>query len=205
MHTWDKNELRNLAFASGKPLEVQCAEAFYQKGWHVRLGSFYRDIDNKLRELDVLVEKRLQLDFNEQRCDVTLRVLCSCKGFPTENRPVTYSVSQNRNVTLQPKFMFGDKSHFGPPIMPNKVEEAADLFIRRALLEQRQVICFDIFERAVTQKKNGKELIGYKRKTDRDLYEGLDSAIKAAIFGLSAMQKVTNETTSLMLRLPCPC
>jgi hypothetical protein len=41
---WDKNEIKRLAFVSGKPLEVECAEAFLKAGWQVRLGTFYNDI-----------------------------------------------------------------------------------------------------------------------------------------------------------------
>ncbi len=37
VESWDKNEIKKLAAASGKPLEVQCAEAFLKTEWDVRL------------------------------------------------------------------------------------------------------------------------------------------------------------------------
>jgi hypothetical protein len=176
METWDKTELKNLAFASGKPLEVRCAEQFYQKGWHVKLGSFYRDIDGKLRELDALVEKNQEHNLNGHPCEITLRVLCSCKGFLPETRPVTYSVSENKNVALKPAFMYEGRTRLGA-IMERMGEKTADLFIRREDLKD-QLIGFDMFE-----KKTVKGTEEYRRKGDRDyIYEGLDSAIKAAIF-----------------------
>src|SRR5437870_4687977 len=59
VETWDKNEITKLAFASGKPLEIQCAEEFIKAGWNARLGSFFKDIfSDKTRELDVYIKKQ---------------------------------------------------------------------------------------------------------------------------------------------------
>ena len=60
---WPPAEILRIARTSGKPLEVECAEAFLAAGWTARLGSYYADgaLDVP-RELDVLAEKSVKLD-----------------------------------------------------------------------------------------------------------------------------------------------
>jgi len=61
-------------------------------------------------------------------------------------------------------------------------QRSAGQFLYRAGLHHaQQVVGFDIIQRKEDQKKSP-PIIEYGRKTDRDLYEGLDSSIKAAIF-----------------------
>jgi hypothetical protein len=58
---------------------------------------------------------------------------------------------------------------------------SAENFLHHAgLSSAQQVIGFDILQRKEDQKKP--PVVEYVRKTDRDLYEGLDCAIKAAVF-----------------------
>ena len=181
VETWDKGEIKKLAFASGKPLEVQCAEGFLKAGWNARLGSFYHDVSSdKIRELDVYIRKERLISTPNLRCNASIRILGSCKGFPAEHTPVTYSVSQSRNLALKPIFMYGGRGRFGP-IRPDMGERGAEFFLHRSRLSQsKQVVGFDIFNRKENGKKPGE--FEYARKTDRDLYDGLDSAIKAAIY-----------------------
>jgi hypothetical protein len=93
VETWDKDEIKKLALASGKPLEVECAVAFLKAKWHVRLGTYYNDaISEKIRELDVYVERHQVIKVANKVCKLRLRILGSCKGFPSDQGPATYSI-----------------------------------------------------------------------------------------------------------------
>lgn len=178
---WDKGEIKKLAHASGKPLEVQCAEAFLKAGWNARLGSYYHDLfSDKIRELDVYIQKQQPLSTNNLQCNVSIRILGSCKGFPPEHAPVTYSVSQSRNLADKPVFMYDGRGHSGPIRRDMGRQGAAHFLHRSGLKESKQVVGFDIFQRKENTKKPDE--FEYIRKTDRDLYEGVDSAIKAAFY-----------------------
>src|SRR5258706_1155423 len=155
IETWDKNEITKLAFASGKPLEIQCAEEFIKAGWNARLGSFFKDIfSEKTRELDVCIKKQQVVDTSDLPCTVSVRILGSCKGFPVDHGPVTSSVSQARNLTLQPTFMFSGRSRHSGPITPKMGTDSASLFLKTAGLKSTQIIGFDIFERKMRDGKD---------------------------------------------------
>ena len=51
---WPPAEIDRIARTSGKPFEVECAEAFLAAGWTARLGSYYADGGDVPRELDCL-------------------------------------------------------------------------------------------------------------------------------------------------------
>lgn len=184
---WDKNEIKKLALVSGKPLEVRCAEAFLKAGWQVSLGTFYNDIaSERIRELDVLALKQYAFKANDGYGGLTpwslsLRVLGSCKGFAPEHGPVTYSASATSGSLPKPRLMSYDCCFSGHTFSGLMSHEAATKFLTFAgLSTARQVVGFDIIHRKEDQRKPPQ--VDYLRKTDRDLYEGLDSALKAAIF-----------------------
>jgi hypothetical protein len=184
---WDKDEIKRLTLVSGKPLEVQCAEAFLKAGWEVRLGTFYNDVaSERIRELDVLAERRELFLANGLNRDVVewrfcLRVLGSCKGFAPEHGPVIYSVlTKSRSVEI-PSLMCYETRPRGQLFSELMKHKGAHHFLHcTGLPSTQQVVGFDIFHRKEDQKKTPK--VEYARKTDRDLYEGLDSALKAAVF-----------------------
>lgn len=189
--SWSKNEIKKLAVASGKPLEVQCAEAFLRAGWGVRLGTYFHDVSSeKVRELDVLIENTKQFEGHASNRDVIqwkvcLRILGSCKGFPSECEPATYSMSASSNTVHRPCFMYYSRGPFGVGATPSMGHHSASRVLNHANLTARQVVGFDIFERELRGKRKDEKspaLFEYKRKTDKDLFEGLDSAIKAAVY-----------------------
>jgi hypothetical protein len=117
---WPKEEIQRLARSSGKPMEVLCAQAFLAAGWTARLGShFNSDPFDTIRELDVLAEKEEQLP---ALGDLTfrLRVLVSCRGFPSERAPLTYSVSTSSVPSFSPRSLSSHRARQsntgGPPL-----------------------------------------------------------------------------------------
>src|SRR6185369_9284760 len=190
--TWDKNEIKKLARESGRPLEVQCAEAFLGEQWQVRLGTFYTDVaSEKIRELDFLAERNFPFKVGNLNQDVIdwnfrLRVLGSCKGFRPEQSPTTYSVFSNSQTVETPSFICYECGIHGRTVADAMRQRSASNFLFRAgLLDTQQVVGFDILQREETLPKKGKNeppKIEYSRVGDRDLHEGLDSAVKAAIF-----------------------
>jgi len=184
---WDKDQIKRLAQVSGRPLEVECAEAFLKAKWHVRLGTYYTDIaSEKIRELDFLAERDFRFNTVAQNhaaiiWKVRLRILGSCKGFAAEQGPATYSVAAQSQAIEKPHFNCYECGIHGRNIANSMSRKSAETFLRiTELSSARQVIGFDIIHRKEDQKNPPQ--VEYLRKTDRDLYEGLDCAIKAAAF-----------------------
>jgi hypothetical protein len=203
---WDKDQIKKLAQASGKPLEVQCAEAFLKAGWRVSLGTFYTDIaSERIRELDALIEKSFTFVLPDAsktlNWTVTLRVLASCKGFPPDHGPATYSVSANSQTVQQPSFMCYAAEFRGGAFADAMSKRGADILLHRAgLWTARQVVGFDILrcEDISLRRKDqkGPPQFEYSRNGDRDLYEGLDSAIKAAAYWFQEDRRLRNQRVS---------
>jgi hypothetical protein len=188
---WPKDEIRRIAGSAGKPLEVNCAEAFLAAGWKARLGSHFADgALDVVRELDVLVEKE---DLLSLGMAVRVRALVSCKGFPPERSPLAYSVSQSSLLSFSPRLL---SSHRTPQPWPNHSQTfgpldelegcAAARLLRAAdLTESRPLVAFDMLERTETIARKKKPVeVTYTRSRDGDrlLFNAVDSSIKAAFF-----------------------
>src|SRR5438105_2472790 len=116
---WPRTEIHRIARTSGKPLEVECAEAFLAAGWTARLGSYYADgaLDVP-RELDVLAARSVGLD-GATGVSARVRALISCRGFPEERSPLLYSVSATSVPTYEPRLFV---EHRGPwPLAPGSM------------------------------------------------------------------------------------
>jgi hypothetical protein len=188
---WPPQEIKALAQTSGKPLEVQCAQAFLASRWIARLGSYFEDGD-VLRELDVLAEKEQVIpDLSGLR--VRVRALISCKAFRPDQSPLTYSVSNSCVPSPRPHLLTEHRAirprankgnAYGP--LPDVEENAAARLLELAgLTAARPIVAFDLIERSVEAAKHNKpEQIEITRSPqgDRQLFRGLDSAIKAAMF-----------------------
>jgi hypothetical protein len=196
IENWDREEIKRLAKMSGRPLEVRCAEIFIRAKWKVRLGTFYTDVaSEKVRELDFLAER--DFPFQSKNGPTTvywnfrIRILGSCKGFAPDQGPATYSVSSYSQSIEKPCFICyedGFYGHFGTSFAEAMRRRSVENFLNQSgLLSARQVIGFDILQCKEDQKK-----VEYTRKTDRDLYEGLDCAIKAAVFWQREDRRLNN-------------
>jgi hypothetical protein len=183
---WDKGEIKRLAMESGRPLEVRCAQAFLAKGWRVRLGTLYRDRDNTLRELDFLAEKECEFHATVRLSPCTIylkiRILGSCKGFPANSYPATYSLSVP-SASLEPTRVAFHGYGGGLQTLSNyqslKQEAAAALDLVSAFPDQ--VIGFDILEyQPISNRRGGGP--AYVSKTDKDLFGGLASALFASLY-----------------------
>lgn len=179
---WDKASIKRLTTESGRPLEIICASAFINAGWQVQIGTYFED-GLRVRELDVLIEKNELVEVDANKVRVGVRVLGSAKGFPTDQSPVTYSVSKDNPAVCTPTLVTGHRNANKSYGKLNAFDESMATYLINAaeLLSTPPVIGFDIFKR---QEKTSKGLaeVEYQRKTDRELYEGLDSAIKATAF-----------------------
>ena len=188
---WPSDEIRTLAESAGKPLEVATAETFVRGGWKARLGSYFADgALDVVRKLDVLAEREAQLSSG---LPVRVRALISCKAFPPERSPAAYSVPKESALSFAPGMLSGRRSPTGwandgasvGPLL--SIEESGPLRLLKDLkLEDGDpLVAFDQFERVETKKKGQAEpQISFKRSPDgdRQLFTGIDSCVKAAIF-----------------------
>jgi hypothetical protein len=135
---WDKTEIKKLAAESGRPLEVECAEALLNAGWQVRLGTFFTDVaSEKIRELDFLAQKTATFavkDVNQElmNWELTIRVLGSCKGFPPEYSPVTYSVFSNSQTVETPSFICYETGAYGQGVANLMKRQSSNIFLSYA-------------------------------------------------------------------------
>jgi len=155
--------------------------AFMQAGWTTHLGSYYVDHVSKIpRELDVLIQKEKIYQPKQHhglavgKFHARMRVLCSCKGFPTDLSPITYSLSgaNHSDLLYQPIFTSMFRGNFNIGRLDRIAKDAANLVIKRPELQiAGQVIAFDTYKMNDPQR--------YEKKKDEILFGGLDSAIKA--------------------------
>lgn len=193
---WPADEILRIARTSGKSLEVRCAEAFLAQNWTARLGSYFADgaLDVP-RELDVLAERGARL---HTAPDVTakIRAVISCRGFPNERSPLTYSVSNASVPSFTPRLVV---EHRGPwplndvgtnwgPLRSYEAVSAGHLLNGAKLANARHIVAFDQIERTEGTKKvkSGpqKVTVNFTRMKEGDsgLFKAIDSAVKAAQF-----------------------
>jgi hypothetical protein len=176
-------------------LEIRCAQHFLSAGWQARLGSYFTDGELKtLRELDVLAVKEKTLPALKGAI-CRLRVLVSCRGFPPERSPMTYSVSQSCVPGFTPRLLSGFRAHRpGLPAQTNGALRdlegaAAARLLRETSLEgTRPLVAFDMLERNEATKQKGRAkfetTVEYRRYKDgdRQLFTAIDSSVKAAFY-----------------------
>lgn len=189
---WSKPDIKLVAQSSGKPLEVACAQALLGAGWTPRLGSYFADgaLDT-LRELDVLAEKKEVFPALSE-LTVRVRALVSCRGFPADRSPLTYSVSTACVPIPAPRLLTSHRARRarvpgGQPYgsIPDLEERAAARFLDvSGLSSARPLVAFDMIERIEkVAKGDAAAPIEYKRSAEGDkrLFLALDSSVKAAL------------------------
>jgi hypothetical protein len=180
------DEIRELARTSGKPLEVDCARAFltYGHDWTAVLGSYYEDGEGPPRELDVLAVRTEQVRYKSVPTTTTcrLRALISCRGFPENAYPLTFSVAQNSPMVLPANLPLAVRLQPGLSASESDVFKLGPIMARAWIkctgLATRPLVAMDVLE-PEKNKSIGRE---YKLKGDRRLYSAFDSAVKAAMF-----------------------
>jgi hypothetical protein len=189
---WNPAEIQRLAEVSGRPLEVRCAEAFRAAGWRVLLSTYYIDaVSEKTRELDVLVERRQLKTLSPDGLQgyITVRGLISVKGFPPDHCPIGYSVATTGLVPELALLGSHRTLHYRGEL-PVGLAKRGGAFVSTLgpLNGTRPVTGMDVCQRRpeAQRRAGGKgqpeKVPPYERKRDADLYDGLDSAIKAAAF-----------------------
>jgi hypothetical protein len=179
---WSKARIKRVAGASGKPLEVGVAEAFVAKGWKAHLGTYFDDDTLRpLRELDVLAERDVQRPGQHREYTVRLRALVSCKGFAPDQSPLTYSVASAVGKSLVPNLISSHRVHSSSGTISRiETEGAAELLSSTGFAATPPLVAFDVVARKVV-KQRGQRSVDYKSIGDRRLFEGIDSALKAAL------------------------
>jgi hypothetical protein len=163
--------LKELATKSGRPLEVQCASALMGREWQVRLSSYYTDsLSGKPRELDILAHKQSTFEVKEHTYRLAVNAFISCKGFPKQSHPVTWSIPENFAHDR------GGLMCSRAGLIQNEMDDlsaAMSIHLVKKLGTDRRLISL----KACTLKPDSAEMA---RDRDTDLYEGADSALKAA-------------------------
>src|SRR5437867_7344057 len=159
---WPPREIANVAKTSGRPLEVVCAQAFLAAGWTARLGSYFSDGLDGTRELDVLAEREELLPA-PLAIPVRIRALVSCRGFPPERSPLTYSVSKSCVPSFSVRLLSSHRVYRSPnaPVNYGRLEHlekpaALHLLEAAGLREARPIVAFDMIERAEIVKTKGR-------------------------------------------------
>jgi hypothetical protein len=187
---WPAEEIARLARTSGKPLEVSCAVSFLEAGWEAWLGTHFED-DGRVRELDILAEKTTLVPTAHARgATCTSRALVSCKGFPQDFSPLTYSVSQRSIPGLDPTLVasgigFPRERSDDWPAFVEKVEEvgAATLLKELGLQGASRIVGFDTLEGQVkTDRNDSKVCFSRAKDGDRRIYGAIDSGLKATLY-----------------------
>jgi hypothetical protein len=190
-HTdWPKEEVRRLAENSGKPLEVACAQALLAAGWSARLGAHFASgaLDED-RELDVLAVKEERL-LARSGVTIRLRALISCRGFPSERAPLTYSVSSSCVPSFAPRLLSSHRALQAVQgvqhgTLPGLEQHGAAELLRVTELDtERALVAFDIIERMLPKgrKKGQLGTTTYKAIGDGQLFKAIDSALSAAFY-----------------------
>jgi hypothetical protein len=205
---WTPNDIATVASASGKPLEVSAAQAFLAvRGWSAHLGTYF-DEHNTLkppRELDVLAVKESLFD-GQRGVQVTCRLqgLISCKGCTPTQEVVGYSLGAAAVPAFAARVLSQHRAPRNeyPTETYGRLEDlekaaAARILANLALATAPRVVALDI----VDDKAGTKRLVG-----DKDLFEGIDSALKAAFYWqqvhLSGEQCITLHVPVLVVLRP---
>lgn len=187
----EKEQLRKLAQTSGKPLEIQAAAAIERALRYVppsvshtlSLGSYFVDAaTEKHRELDVLVEIPFPWVHNGLEIEQTSYLLCSCKGFPENVQPITYSMPTSEGPDYSaPSFPCSKESLLAH--QPDMGEIVASKFLSGEYFRRtKRILGFDTVHTEHGGKPNQQHL-KLSRKGDRDLFlDGWDSAVKASLY-----------------------
>lgn len=183
MKTWTPEEISKAVAASGKPLEVTSAQAFLRaNGWTATLGTYFeeRNTLKPPRELDVLATREITIE-GDRNTQLTCRVqaLVSCKGFTDTQLPIGYSLLDSSVPALPPGVGSQHRARQnGHPdetygrVMDFEASAASLLLKTLNLAGGRSLVALDIIDA-----KKEKKLVG-----DRELFEGVDSAMKAAFY-----------------------
>lgn len=210
--------IKEAAKRSGKPLEVVCARSFLEaprimasineqrEAWKVHLSSHYLDeLSDKIRELDVLARRQRYVKVGDNAgFNAMLEVFMSCKGFPEDEYPITFAIRETVEVAPE-----------DPPIAPTYVSlprkcpelerdsvEGLLYFIcdmnsskRYAL---RRTIGMDVV-RDLTEAGKDWKVLG-----DRELFEGLDGALRASYYWRRLSLPAIHSTAEGLLRVQIP-
>jgi hypothetical protein len=209
--------LKDVAKRSGKPLEVVCARSFLQapaipynlneekERWKVSPSSYYVDgLTEKIREIDVIARRQRFTAINDSGFNSSLEVFMSCKGFPPDEYPITFSTMQTVEMLLESPPVVSFSANL-PTVTPSIGKDAANALLwfmcgrnsaKKAALPQ--TIGFDIIK---DPRSPGKD---WRALGDRTLFEGLDSALRAALYWKSLTFGPFHNQSERTLRVQVP-
>lgn len=194
---WPKDKIKQLAEASGKPLEVLCGQAFLKSrtgSWRAQLGSYFQD-GERVRELDVLAERQEVLPKTGILC--RMRALVSCRGFPADARPLAYSIGHASPLLRKPSLLatYRRPSTHVTPREDREVSILLGLDMAPVLMSalgldvQRAIVALDVIQEDKEKQRKGGKATNHaavepclKLKGDERIYGAIDSAVKAAFY-----------------------
>jgi hypothetical protein len=189
---WSKDEIKRLVRESGRPLEFRIAQAFIENNWSVSHGSYFTDVTSgSVREIDLIASRMDEVGTiepyvegesedepgsPEQHCGMGIFV--SCKGFREDQIPLMYSLGKPFPESTLPGLMAQIRKTF--PVKPYiRLHGLRHLFNNLGLDSSRRIAVLELAQRKLI---NSPRKYDYSRLPDKDLFEGLDSAFKAAIY-----------------------
>lgn len=178
-HNWNATEIQNLkalTIRAGRPLEVSTAARLASRGWSVHLNTYYVDeFSEKARDLDVLAHRRSSFTARNHEFGLNLFLHVSCKGFAEGQFPISWSVLNEKASDLDQVLCATSGLNRG--FILRLGQSAATLLVTAAGLNRH--------ERMIGMRgceKSQKDAFTIVRDRDNELYEGADSALKAALW-----------------------
>jgi hypothetical protein len=195
--SWTPDEvaaLRDATRRAGRPLEVATAEAFASRGWTVHLNTYYEDIfSKKARELDVLAHREETWEKGDKEFSLSICVYVSCKGFNPKQFPLSWSVIPEKANKAELLLCSADAVN-RPQSIDLGLQAAQNLINATGLPPDRRMIGLK-----VCQQKDNPKAVEYffPKENDNELYEGADSALKAALWAFNL-----NTTSHAEIHIP---
>lgn len=210
---WDASEIGALASASGKPLEVQVAQAFLGKQWSAQLGTHYAESDSDpARELDVFAEWSRRSD--ALNATIRVRAMVSCRGFPDNRSPLCYSLGSSvpggRPALLTKYHLSRQPAAVVTPYQTLPSLEhgmAVRLLHAFGLIGSERIVAWSVIEREERVPKGRRDagfVETYRRASDgdRSIFPALDSAVSAAMSWITMDRSIVGRGYYITLHIP---
>ena len=177
---WNHNEvqsLKDLTIRAGKPLEVDTAATLAKHGWTVHMNTYYLDVySQKTRELDVMAHQRTTFDSRGHTFPLSMFLYVSCKGFTDDQYPVSWSVTLDRQRETD-QFTVTTSGVNRGFAYGMGCEAARYVIGESGIKDSTRMLGLKVCEWDAKARS-----FSVIRKRDHELYEGADSALKAAIW-----------------------
>jgi hypothetical protein len=192
----DPKEIQQLAGGTGKLLEVACAREFLKYGhdWRVHLGSYFDDGQGPPRELDVLATREERVQHERGAAVYRVRAVISCRGFPDDAYPLTYSVASASPLVLPSRLPLALRGWQESHLHRFGSQMAVAWLTHTRTNTERPIVALDVLQpndehekylaRQSRQQQRTQQQPppSHVLKGDRRIFGAIDSAVKASIY-----------------------